>query len=207
MQYKTLNTHIEETHPWSEYIPEGADKLILGTFPTREENRAFKFFYPNRKNRFWGILSKLANLELSDGAKFNSELAVIERKKILDVLRLGISDIGLRVLRQNNSSSDDNLFPLEFKNIFQILDEYPSIETIIITSKSGANSVFSWFRTYCKINDITLPSLSDFEKNLNSMQIEIHNRNINIVIACSTSRATSMSEDYLLSLYRDILCK
>lgn len=129
MKYKTLNEHAEEIHPWPPFIPPNADKLILGTFPTADRNRgAYEFFYPNPNNDFWNIIFNVANKKLSD---YNSEDPVKVRKQILSVLRLGIGDMGKRVLRQKKSSNDNNLFPVEYTNVFSILEAHPQIEKIM----------------------------------------------------------------------------
>lgn len=41
MNYITRVKYEEESHPWKPYIPKNADKIILGTFPTAERNRAY----------------------------------------------------------------------------------------------------------------------------------------------------------------------
>ena len=158
LTYKTTNPHDKEELPWSEYIPVNADKLILGTFPTKQNNRDFEFFYPNKNNKFWKVLARIADINLTEFEKSeNGKLqAVNERKRILDNLKLAITDIGAVVLRQNNSSLDSNLFPIEFTDIFKILSENPTIKSVILTSSSNGNSVLSWFKIYCDINNIVL---------------------------------------------------
>lgn len=208
MIYKTINSFLLETHPWEEYIPNNANKLILGTFPTKKENRSFEFYYPNKTNRFWRILSEVANIELTglDNILWNKELAIIERKRILNVLNLGITDIGKLVLRQNDSSADENLFPIEFKDIFSILDKNIAIDTIILTSSSGANSVYSWFSKYCKINNIIMPSSKAIKKDIHNItKIYISGREVNIYIVHSTSKMVKIPEKDLFTLYKSIL--
>ncbi len=76
-----MEIHIEpETHKWKWFVPEGATKLIVGTFPTQKKNWSFDFFYPNCANNFWKVLSAVNNIEL----KYISGVeAITERKKIL----------------------------------------------------------------------------------------------------------------------------
>ncbi len=206
MSFKTKNPFQKEKHPWVEYIPENADKLILGTFPTKEENRDFDFFYPNRYNKFWRVLARIADFKLTDFDKTDEwkKLAVKERKEILGKLKLAITDIGAVVLRHNNSSLDSNLFPIEFTDIFSIVKKYPKIKTIILTSSSSGNSVLSWFKIYCEINNVELK----IDKKNNNFPIEtnvnINNKTLKVIIVYSTSGAAGRSEDFLVEQYKRV---
>jgi len=141
MVYKTVSEYREKMHPWEPFIPTNADKLILGTFPTAEINRgAYEFFYPNPNNDFWRVLFQVAEKKLDD---YKQAEPIEIRKQVLEDLKLGIGDIGKKISRQKDSSKDDNLFPIEYTNIFLILETYSTIRKIIITSSSGGNSVLS----------------------------------------------------------------
>lgn len=207
MNYEIKNPYTEEKLPWSEYIPYNADKLILGTFPTKEDNRDFEFFYPNKNNKFWKVLARIADFKLTEIDKSESSkvYAIKERKQILDKLRLAITDIGAVVLRQNNSSLDSNIFPIKFTNIFSIISSNPKIRTIILTSSSNGNSVLSWFKIYCEINNV---ELSVDKKNKIfpiETDIKIDNKNIKIVIVYSTSGAAGKKEDFLVEQYKNVI--
>jgi hypoxanthine-DNA glycosylase len=194
--YKTKNSYEEETLPWKEYIPHDAVTLILGTFPTKINLRQFEFFYPNPKNRFWKILAATAGETLK---YYSGDQAIQERKHILDKLELGITDIGYKILRQKKSSLDNNLFPLEFTDIFGLLENHKTIKTIVITSSNKGNSVLSWFSSYCELNniDIVIPKL----KIPWETYIDLKNRIIKIIVVYSTSGAAGISENILIELY------
>ena len=197
-KYKTLNEYKQETHPWLPFIPINADKIILGTFPTVESNRgAYEFFYPNPNNDFWKVIFKVANKELED---YKDEEPVKIRKQILSDLRMGIADMGKRILRQKESSKDDNLFPIEYTDIFSILDNNPAIKKIIITSSSGGNSVLSWFQDYCILNKFRL----DFKKSNLPIETTLHYNEyeIKIEIVSSPSRLSPIKGDSLFQMYR-----
>ncbi len=208
MKYKTLNLYHEEILPWKEYIPENANKLILGTFPTKKQNRDFEFFYPNKNNKFWKVLARIANKKLSN-FEINEEgklLAIKERKEILDILNLAITDMGARVLRQNNSSLDNNLFPLEFTDVFSIIQNHPKIKTIILTSSSNkGNSALSWFASYCLINKVNF-QLNQKNKNFPlTTEIILEGNIIKVVVVYSTSGLAGKSEDFLVDLYKKVI--
>lgn len=207
MKYKTLNPYEEERLPWDEYIPVNANKLILGTFPTKKENRDFEFFYPNRNNKFWKVLARIADTELTafDNNEEGKLLAVQERKKILDKLQLAITDIGARVLRQKNSSLDSNLFPIEFTDVFAIIKKHPKIDRIILTSSSNGNSVLSWFGSYCSMNKIKLQVGKNKKQFPLTTEICVDNRFLKVYIVYSTSGAAGKTEDFLVEQYRNVI--
>ena len=54
----------KETHPWKWYVPANSRILIIGTFPPLKEKWSYHFFYPNKQNLFWPVMSRLVNQEL-----------------------------------------------------------------------------------------------------------------------------------------------
>ena len=201
MNFKTLNEYKEESHPWEPFIPQNADKLILGTFPTTDKYRgAYEFFYPNPNNDFWRVIFEVAGKKLDH---FHQTEPIDARKQILSYLKLGIADIGKKVLRQKDSSKDDHLFPIEYTDIFSLLEMYPTIKKIIITSSSGANSVLSWFHHYCIINGhtINIPK----SKLPITTKLLFNNLEIKIDIISSPSRLSPIKGDKLLEMYRTVI--
>jgi hypothetical protein len=71
---------IKECHPDWYYPVQGMRTLILGTFPPHPDKRHYEFYYPNRQNRFWGVMAKIASTELlqTEGTE-----AVEERKRLM----------------------------------------------------------------------------------------------------------------------------
>lgn len=199
-RFVTKSKYESETLPWKEYIPSNAKMLILGTFPTKKSNRTFEFFYPNKANRFWPTLARVANIPLTE---FNGESAVIQRKTILDALQAGISDTGHKILRQKESSLDDNLFPIEFTDVFKILKEHPTIHTILLTSSSKGNSALNWLMAYCELNNMSLKMPDG--KLPREVTVDILNRKIKIIAVNSPSRAASISDEALYEMYSEVI--
>ena len=80
-----------EKHPnWYHDIPI-MNTLILGSFPPAEHKRDFPFYYPNKQNNFWKILASLAKNELK---YFQGNNAVLERKRIMEKLNVGVENMG-----------------------------------------------------------------------------------------------------------------
>lgn len=201
-KYKTINPYEEEEHPWDFYIPNGAKNLILGTFPTSKKNRINQvdYYYPNPNNLFWKVLCKLCpSGRYTDKHILNKE----ERISVLDKLNVGIADMGNRVFRHSESSSDNNLFVIEYTDILTILDNHLSINTLILTSSSGSNSVEGWLRYYLDLNDIYVPKLKG--KNPKKGYFDFKGRKIDLITVHSTSRTAAKSIEELEKMYKNIL--
>lgn len=201
MKFKTKNEYKEETHPWEPFIPKNINKLILGTFPTAEINRgAYDFFYPNPNNDFWRLIFEVAGKKLDD---YKKDEPIVIRKQILEDLKLGIGDIGKKILRQKESSKDDNLFPIEFTDIFSIIAAHLTIKKIIITSSSGGNSVLSWFHQYCVLNNINF-KIPNGKLPIKTTLL-FNNHQIKIEIISSPSRLSPIKGVKLFEMYRNAI--
>lgn len=185
-----------ETHKWKWHVPNGATKLIIGTFPTQEKNWSFDFFYPNCANNFWRVLSTINNTQL----KYISGIeAITERKKILEDLGVGVTDMGYKINRKEKNSFDHKLELIEFMDIIQILRENNSLNKIILTSSSGKVSAYHWVCQYLKQNDIAYT----FQKSNLPFYGKIHfEREIDVAVVSSTSPLAAIEIDILISQYR-----
>lgn len=190
---------IEETHPWKWFVPKGSRSLIIGTFPTAKRNWKYDFFYPNTANLFWTVMAKIVGQEL---VYFSGEKAVNERKNILTKLKLGITDMGMKVFRNDNSSLDERLIPIEYMDILKILGLYPTIEKIILTSSSGTVSATNWFNNYLIEQDLSL-KISKGPKPIKN-KLYITNKEVQIVTLYSTSRRATnrIKFERLVELYK-----
>jgi len=134
-----------ETHPYQPHIPQEATHLIIGTFPTKQENRPFRFYYSGFNNRFWEIISGVFNysLKLQKG-----DSAVRERKEFLNTIKVGITDMHNICFRINNKSQDHNLYPVKLNNVLNLLSEFKTIETLVFTSRHKAFGAFGLFNSH-----------------------------------------------------------
>ena len=190
----------QEIHPWEWYHPEGGKTIIVGTFPPTLRNWSYDFFYPNKNNYFWKIMAKIAGSELQ---YFSGSEAVEERRKLLDKLKMGVSDMGKIIRRKTDSSLDQNLEIVEYMDIFHILNENPEINKIIFTSSSGKSSAIGWFKNYLAINNVSF-KIPKGERPLRSY-IKMNNRTIEVVLLYSTSprAGASISFDRLVELFKN----
>jgi G:T/U-mismatch repair DNA glycosylase len=144
----------KETHPYNAFVPEGAEKLILGSIPPwrftvddnpdinnlkKQQDGDIDFAYGSRRNKFWIILSdvfKTGALDSSDKIKL-----LLRNRKI------AISDVVRRCRRvPERSALDQNLKDIEFNHsIKKILTNNPSIGTILFTSTFAEKLFFKYF--------------------------------------------------------------
>jgi G:T/U-mismatch repair DNA glycosylase len=196
----TNNKYSDESHPWNWYIPPNAQKLFLGTFPTEKRNRKHDFFYCSATNRFWEILNEVAKpfkeIELADDI-------IQQRKILLERLKLGLTDMGRRVYRQQGSSNDHSLFPLEFMNIPFVLSQHPSINTLIVSGGFEGNSSLSWFCTFCSLNQIELDKKQ--LKKQKATEVVIGDKKYNVLVSLSPSRLSRKPTVELIENYRSFL--
>ena len=185
----------KETHPWKWYVPNNSKTLIIGTFPPVKRNWSYHFFYPNKQNLVWSVMSRLANKELT---YFSGEAAVEERKQILELLKVAVTDMGFEIARKGDNSLDENLTAMD---IFEILKENLSINKIVFTSSSGTVSASKWFVHYLKIKNMNFK----FPKGLKPLrsQFQFEERIIQLVILYSPSRraANRISFEKLMEMY------
>lgn len=140
-----------EHHAFGNFIPANAETLILGTFPTHRRNWEFEFFYPNRNNIFWRLIGELFNHTF----QFNSgHEAVEERKCFITSHRIALSDMLAKAIREKDNSGDEQLIKVELMDVLTILRETPSINRIILTSRSGKINALQLFKQHLVENNL-----------------------------------------------------
>lgn len=194
---------LEEIHPWGSYVPEGAKIIIIGTFPPTLRNWSYDFFYPNRNNYFWRIMSRIAGSPLQ---YFSGAEAVEERKNILNRLGVGVSDMGKIIRRTDENSSDENLEIVEYMDISGILEENPLLRKIIFTSSTGKSSAIGWFKSYL----VRLGIAFHVPKGKRPLRtfVQIDGKDIEIVLLYSTSAraGATIPLDFLTELFGNEIC-
>lgn len=141
-----------ERHPDWYYPIQDMRTLILGTFPPHQKQWDYPFYYPNQANRFWKILSKIANTPLNE---WQNEPAVLERKRLMKQMQIGVHDVGLVIERENQSALDNNISILEFQDLLSIINGHESLQKILLTGYSGKTSTYSGFIKYLKTIEIS----------------------------------------------------
>ena len=190
----------EEIHPWKWYIPNGAKVVIIGTFPPTQRNWSFDFFYPNKNNYFWKIITLSANHSLL--YSFGEE-AVNERRELLNHLKLGVSDMGHIIRRKADSSLDQNLEIIEYMDIFKLLQENPSVRKLVFTSSSGKSSAIGWFKDYLSLHDIPFKIPQGRRPLRNSVIINSKSYEVVLLYSTSPRAGASVSFDSLTELFAE----
>ena len=127
--------------------------IFLGSFPIyqmsegKNQNDLIEFYYGSNDNKFWPLLSRLLTFPID---------TIQSRIDLLNLFSIGITDILLDIKRYpDNSNSDKDLFPFKYNDILELLNNYPLIKNIFITSggvagvaklNSKNKSVATWLR-------------------------------------------------------------
>lgn len=189
-----------EEHPWAWYAPKEATSLVIGTFPSAKRNWSYNFFYPNVNNLFWKIIANISEHKL---VHFKDEDAVKERKALLSKLKIAITDMGHVVERSDGSSLDEKLELITPMDIFQILEENPSIKKIILTSSSGSVSALRWFKNYLKIKQTGIVIKAGIKPLYSVLNYKGRNITIAVLYSPSTRAANRISFEALVQMYRN----
>ncbi len=147
---------MKSTHPYEPFIPAGATKLIIGTIPPPRfckdpqvlEQDDVNFYYGSKDNYFWEILSEVFKEELDYA---NTQKAIDQRKKLLEIQKVGITDIIAHCEHKKDSASDKDIEYPSHKDLKKLLEENPQINCLIYTSEFVKKQVNDYFKTYHSI--------------------------------------------------------
>ncbi len=131
-----------ERHPLEPFVPEGAQLLMLGSFPPPHARWSMEFFYPNFQNDMWRIMGLLfyankAHFELAGKRKFDVE-------RVVDFCRssgIAIFDVASAVIRLNNNASDKFLTIAEPTDIGTIVARMPACRAIVTTGEKATDTI------------------------------------------------------------------
>ena len=132
----------EESHPFTPYIPEGAQILMLGTFPPKSDKWSMPFYYPNWINDMWRIMG---HIFYCDRNHFCIEAAksfkLDEIKAFLNERGIGLYDTGSRVIRLKGNASDKYLEISQSIDLNSFLERYPTLHAVVTTGEKAASVV------------------------------------------------------------------
>ena len=142
-------------HPYDAFIPEGADKLIIGTIPPycfcqKDKETLYSadvdFYYGSKDNYFWKLLSDIFNIRLTYK---NTVEAIEERKQLLSDIHSGITDSVGACIHTEKRSDDASLSMIQQKNISDLLLQNPDINELIYTSRFVIRQVNASLAHFC----------------------------------------------------------
>jgi len=198
-----------EHHPeWYHPVPH-MKTLILGSFPPHADQWTYPFYYPNAQNRFWRILARIAG-EPHHPLKYfadHRELAVRERKALMETLHVGVQNMGLTIRRlKDKSSLDTDIEILTFQDILGIIRRHPELQYILLPGYSAKSSTYHSFRKYLGQQGIPTPHMPQ-KPSKGTFTLHIHDRELTCAVVNSTSTAARISEEQVLEQFRKYIVK
>ncbi|MBX2896367.1 MAG: hypothetical protein KF763_13040 [Cyclobacteriaceae bacterium] len=173
-------------HPFDQFIKPNCKLLIIGTFPTHQRNYrdTFPYYYAGNGNVFWPVIEKVYHHDFkhSTGAD-----AILERQVFMEKKGIGLTDMLQKAYRKDGKSQDDYIFPITFRNIFEAMRKFDSIETIVFTSRTKIIGALGLFETYLLQNNYDPPELNEYDK-VKEGHLIFEGREIELLVPYSTSR-------------------
>jgi G:T/U-mismatch repair DNA glycosylase len=133
-----------ESHPLPPFFPEGAQVLMLGSFPPKKERWKMEFFYPNLQNDMWRIFGQVffrdKNRFLTlDGSAFReTEIRAFLREK-----GIALWDTAMIVNRLKGNASDRFLEVVQPIDLRETLARLPVCRTIVITGQKAMDTLLT----------------------------------------------------------------
>ena len=131
-----------EHHPFGNFVPKDAQKMIIGSFPIgkfsdpgrRHEIKPheFNFFFGGERNLLWKLLSDCY------GVKFHSREDIV---RFLETEKIAIGDVIKSCRRRGGGASDKDLLEIEWNTGLMEVIRKNHISQIYFTSKQ----VERWF--------------------------------------------------------------
>lgn len=187
----------EEIHPdWYHDIPV-MKILILGNFPPHRKRWDYEFYYPNKLNNFWRILASVSGKPLKE---MKGEAAVLERKRLMEKLRVGVYNIAKTIQRKGHSARDTDIKITEFNDVLSIIYKHKELRKIILAGYSAKNSATRKFMEYLVLNKIPFEKPAQIKPGA-EFKIKLKNRKIQCVILNSTSTAFPIKQEKLIEQF------
>mgnify|MGYP002735408333 CR=1 FL=1 len=181
-------------HPYPPYIPENATKLIVGTLPPpRFSTGELKegdvdFCYGSRDGQLWQILDRLFDLNL----KYETTAeAIAQREHFLQTHGIGISDMVAWAKRKKIDASDIGIGSYQLRDLVEIIQENPKIETILFTGGNSKNGPEYFFRRNLKEYGLKLKSITAKMPRIHQFQLPEDGRVIKTVSLLAPSGAAN----------------
>lgn len=181
-------------HPYSPFIPKGANKLIVGTIPPprfstgKLFNDDVNFCYGSKYGLLWPILEQIYNRKISYE---NSTSAITERKELLKDFKIGICDMVEQCSRDKIDASDLGMKHIINRDLISILESNPKIEKILFMGGNSKNGPEYLFRSHLKDQKIRLVPLSIDRPRIH--EFFINGKSIKTVSLISPSSAANRS--------------
>ncbi len=150
-------------HPYQPFIPEGTQKLIVGTLPPPRFSygKLFKedvnWCYGSKDGLFWPLMERIFEVKLCYD---NSKMAVDQRKNFFRKYKIGICDIVELCERDRMNASDMGMKNIKFRDLLTHLTDNPTIDTLLLTGGNSKNGPEYLLRKYLKKRQLKLEPVS-----------------------------------------------
>ena len=133
-----------ERHPLQPFLPDGAEILMLGSFPPKRERWSMDFYYPNIQNDMWRIMGLIFYNDKDyfveqNGKKFR--FCYDKVVKFCTEKHIAIFDAAYAVKRLMDNASDAHLEIVEQTDIPALLQKIPKCRTIVSTGGKSAETI------------------------------------------------------------------
>jgi uncharacterized protein len=115
------------------------------------------FCYGSIDGQLWRILDEIFNLNLHFET---SEFAIKQRKDFLINHKIGICDIVESCERKKIDASDLGMEHIKLRDLLYYLNEFPNIETLLLTGGNSKNGPEYHLRKLLKAEKISFTSIS-----------------------------------------------
>ena len=182
-----------EKHPLEPFMPEGAQLLMLGSFPPERKRWSMEFFYPNWGNdmwRIWGLIffGDKQYFEITAEKRFDRErIATFCTER-----GIALYDTACEVRRLAGNASDKFLEVVTPTDLHAMLRRLPHCRAIVTTGEKATDTLIEQF-------GCAKPRVGEYS------EIEFEGRTLRIYRMPSSSRAYPLKLERKAEAYERML--
>ena len=182
-----------ERHPLEPFLPEGAQLLMLGSFPPKRERWSMEFFYPNWINNMWRVMGHIfygdkRHFEIADKKCFDRERVV----EFCISRGIALYDTATEVRRLKDNASDKFLEVVVPTDITSLLEQLPRCKAIVVTGEKASEVAATSL-------GCAVPRVGEY------INVVLPHRTLHLWRMPSTSRAYPLSLDKKADAYAKML--
>ncbi len=143
-----MNKYITSIHNFESVYDENSKILILGSHPSVKSKQE-GFYYMNKTNRFWKILTHIYNYDFLNATKE-------EKISKLKELNIALYDVIYQCdIKLSSDSSIKNVVPTNIKTIISS----SKIEKIILNGNKASTLFYKYFNDYVSASNLKIITL------------------------------------------------
>lgn len=181
-------------HPYPPFVPEQAEKMIVGTIPPPRFSTGelfqedVDFCYGSKFGLLWRIIQRLFQCDLDFE---NTAKAIEQRKQLLTRNRIGICDMVESCRRERMDASDLGMKNVVLRNLPEVLETYPSVKRVLFMGGNSKNGPEYLFQKQIKAMGIPMNLTSKGSPRIH--ELELADRRVECVTLISPSSAANRS--------------